>query len=101
MMKSIQQHLIDDWRLAWRFWAMRVDALGIAFASVFMAFPGLALDVWNNFPADLKAVIPQQWTPFISVGLLVLSMAVRVIKQRKLEAIRNDSSKPVGVGEDQ
>lgn len=100
-MKKIRDYLINDWHLAWRFWSMRVDAFGVAFASVFLAFPSLAVDVWNNFPADLKTYIPQQWTPYISIGLLGLSIVVRVVKQRKLEAIRNDSAKPVGTGENQ
>lgn len=75
---------IDDSNKFIHFWSIRVDILAAAFSGFLIAFPDIANDVWNQFPQDLKSVLPVQWTHAISIGLLVASMVARVLKQSKL-----------------
>lgn len=84
--EKIKAALVEDARNWWKWWSVRVDLIGVAFAGYFMVFPGVAMDVWNQLPPDLKALIPAQWTQAISVGLLVLSLVVRTLKQKNLES---------------
>lgn len=86
MINKIRQHLINDWHLFFKFWSVRLDMIGAAFLAIILAFPDAALYVWVQFPPDLKALIPVEWTPYISLGLLLASMVARAIKQPKLKA---------------
>lgn len=79
--------LIPDWRNWWRFWSLRLGALGTALAAWLIASPEAALAAWAALPQDLKAFIPPDYMPFIGVGLFVLSMFARVTKQEKLPEV--------------
>lgn len=82
--KKIQ--LIDNWRVRFfKFWSVRIDLIAAAFAGYALAFPDAAIMAWNQFPAELKAYVPVQWTPYISMFLLIASMVARSIKQPKLK----------------
>uniref|UniRef100_A0AAU6VZY0 Holin n=1 Tax=Pseudomonas phage Pavpe01 TaxID=3138545 RepID=A0AAU6VZY0_9VIRU len=85
MADRIKLELIDDWRLFWRFTSLQLGAIGAALTGVLIAFPDAALYAWGILPADLKAVIPERYLPLIGVGVFVLSMFARLIKQRKPE----------------
>ena len=84
--ETLKAAMVDDAKNCWKWWSVRVDAIGILFGGYFMIFPGVAMDIWTQFPPDLKALIPAQWTQAISVGLLVISLIVRTLKQKKLES---------------
>lgn len=86
MINKIRQHLIDDWKLFFKFWSVQLDIIAAVLGGVMIAFPDAALYVWSQFPPDLKAMIPTEWTPYISVSLLVASLLARAIKQPKLKA---------------
>lgn len=74
--------LIDHWKVAWRLWSIRFNALGLAFLS--FDFVG-AMHVWNMLPPDLRAVVPQRFLSVIGAVLFVLSMISRIIKQPNVE----------------
>lgn len=76
--------LIDDWRKAWRFLSIQLGIVGSTVAGWLVAFPDHALAVWATLPDDLKAVLPAQYMPLFGVGIFVLSLIARIVKQRKL-----------------
>ncbi|WQZ00332.1 holin [Escherichia phage Shy] len=85
MINRVKVELIDDWRLFWRFWSVRLGIIGTALTGVLVAFPDAALYAWNLLPSDLKAAIPEQYVPLIGVGVFVLSLVARLIKQQRPE----------------
>jgi predicted membrane chloride channel (bestrophin family) len=80
--------LVEHWRLILRQWSLWLGVVGTAVTSALLASPDMALQVWLMMPADLKATIPQQYTPFIGVGIFVLGLVAKFINQAKLEAQR-------------
>ena len=38
--------LIEDWRECWRFWSVRLAAVGTAITGLLVAFPDAALAAW-------------------------------------------------------
>jgi hypothetical protein len=83
---------IADIKQFFKFWSVRIDMIALAFSGWFLAFPDSALTVWNMFPQDLKTAIPDGWVRVISVGLLVLSLIARSIRQNKLKGGANESA---------
>ena len=64
--------LVDDARRAYRWFS--VQAMGLA-----LAIQG----AWEVIPADMKAGIPQQYVTWLTLGLLVLGIAGRLVDQGK------------------
>jgi hypothetical protein len=87
----MKRFLIPDARKAWKFWSVRLQILGTTIVSVFVMVPEAALTVWNNFPADLKALLPSQYMPMIGAAICITAVVARVIRQRKLGEIQNGS----------
>lgn len=95
MISRVKIALIDDWRLFWRFWSVRLGIIGTAITGVLVASPDAALYAWNMLPPDLKAAIPERYVPLIGVGVFVLSMFARVVKQKRPDdkgVTKDDSS---------
>ena len=76
--------LVDGWRKWYKFWSTRLGIIGTAIASVLIASPNLALDLWSNLPAEFKALIPPNYMPMIGVALFIVSMISKFIVQEKL-----------------
>lgn len=62
--------LIDEWDKAWRM--LSVQAMTAA-----AAIQG----AWLSIPPDLKSSVPSQWVHYLTIGLLVLGVAGRLVKQ--------------------
>lgn len=75
--------LVDDWKDWWRWWSLRLAALGTAITSVMIAYPDAALSAWNILPEDIKATLPPDYIALIGVGIFACSMVARVVKQEK------------------
>ena len=82
--------LIPNWKHFWRFWSLRLGALGTLLTSILIAFPDVALQAWNVLPDDLKGFIPERFVPLIGVAVFVTSMLARVVKQEKLHRIEEE-----------
>ena len=72
--------MIDNWRKAWRFWSLRLQAAGLAV----LAFPDLLVESWLFLPAELKAMLPAEYASIVGISLIAAGMIARLIKQRKL-----------------
>lgn len=66
--------LIPNWRRAWRM------------ASMQAMFAATALQMaWEANPEAIKAVVPAQWVPWITIGMLVFGMVGRLLHQPKVQ----------------
>lgn len=66
--------LVDDARRAWRWFSVQAMALAVA-----------GQVAWANMPGDLKASVPPNLVTYGTIGLLVLGILGRLVKQGKAE----------------
>jgi hypothetical protein len=64
--------LVDDAKQAWRWISMQCMGLALALQGA-----------WEVMPDDMKAGIPPKLVTYIALGLLVIGMAGRLVKQEK------------------
>jgi hypothetical protein len=64
--------LVDDFKSAWRWFSVQ---------AMFLAF--VLQGAWEAVPADMKASIPQQYVTYITLFLLAMGIAGRLVKQEK------------------
>jgi hypothetical protein len=76
--------LIDDFRCFTKFWSVRLAVIGSTLTAALIAFPEIALSVWTMMPGDLRSAFPEKYMPLIGVGIFVLSIIARAIKQERL-----------------
>lgn len=77
--------LLPHWRVLWRSWSVRLNALGLAILAWFAFDPVSLLAVWNMMPAAVRDLIPQQFLSVIGAALFALSMIARLVKQPKMQ----------------
>lgn len=79
-------HLIDDWaRKVWRFWSVRLNAIGLAILGWVQFDPVGALAVWNMMPPAVRHALPDNFLTLLGLSLFALAMLARVVAQPKLE----------------
>lgn len=84
--------LIENWRVWYKLWSVRLTAIGTVLAGWFMASPDAFLNVWLMLPQELKDVLPPDVVKFIPIFLLVVGTFARVVKQNKLPQVNSDDS---------
>lgn len=62
--------LVDNARDAWRWFSVQAMALAVAIEGA-----------WLAIPPDLKSRIPETWVDALTMGLLVLGIFGRLVKQ--------------------
>lgn len=73
-MMWIRDRLIDDWNQAWRFWSVRMQALGALLTTLMVMVPAM--------PPEIQALVPVKYR-VIALGLwAAASIASRLIKQQ-------------------
>ena len=82
----IRARLIDDARLWWRFWSIRLAMLGALLTAFVQWFPDTLAAVWNAMPADMRALLPAPLLHSIPVVLFVAVGIARVVSQRKAKS---------------
>lgn len=85
--------LIPDWRLMWRSWSVRLNALGLAILAIVAVDPVMLLSVWNMMPAAVRDLVPTQLLSAVGAALFGLSMLARIVRQPKLEEKRDAVAK--------
>jgi len=83
--------LIENWRIVYKFWSVRLTAVGTLMVGYIAAVPDILVSAWNMLPADLRTIIPPNYLLYISVGIFIAGMFSRVVKQDKLNAECNKS----------
>ncbi len=81
---KIEAYLVEHWRVVWRYWSVRLNAVGVLLASAFFAFPDFALHAWSLIPAEAKAIIPPRYMPLVGVALSAAALVASYVRQRKL-----------------
>lgn len=63
--------LVDNARNAWRWFSVQAMALAVVIEGA-----------WMGIPPDLKSRIPETWADAVVMGLLVLGIVGRMVKQQ-------------------
>ncbi len=71
-MRPVEEWLVENWRGAWRWFSLQAMALTAAIQAA-----------WAAMPDDLKQHFPAKLVTAISVGLLLLGIGGRLVRQRK------------------
>jgi hypothetical protein len=71
-MMLLEGRLVAEWRSAWRWFSLQAMALTAAIQAA-----------WATIPDDLKQHFPARLVTVVSVGLLLLGIGGRLVKQRK------------------
>jgi hypothetical protein len=72
---------VEDWRSGWKWLSVHCMTLAIAVQGA-----------WMWLPPDLKSTLPQEIVSGISIGLLVLGVIGRFVKQEKKDGNDPDSA---------
>ena len=64
--------LVDNWRNCWRW-----------FSTQAMVLAGAIQGSWLFVPDDLRSTIPPQWLQGITIALMVMGVAGRLVKQKE------------------
>lgn len=86
---KLKAHLIEDWRLGWQFWSVRLGVIGTVVTGVFVAWPDFVLYLWGAMPYEVKALIHPKAVQLLGVFIFGMSVVARFVKQRKLDAKRS------------
>lgn len=63
--------LVDNARNAWRWFSVQAMVLAVAIEGAWMAIP-----------PDLKSRVPETWVDAVTMGLIVLGIFGRMVKQQ-------------------
>ena len=66
--------LVQDWRRCWRWFSVQA-----------MVVAGAIQGAWLFIPADMKASVPDDWVRWMTLTLLVLGIAGRLVQQTPQE----------------
>lgn len=83
IIEAIRARLIADWHLAFRFWSVRLNSLGL----ILLTGCQFATDAWNSMPQDLRHALP--YAQGISIALFFSGLIARLVAQPKLEDTSN------------
>jgi hypothetical protein len=78
----VRAHLIDDARLWWRFWSIRLAALGAIVTALAQWFPDAVLVAWNGVPPEMRAYLPTPVLRSIPMILFVAILVARIVAQK-------------------
>lgn len=85
MIDWLKARLIPEARAWWRFWSMRLNAIGLAILAWVQFDPVSVLAVWNMMPAQVRNVVPEHALTGLALVFFALAMLARLVRQPKLE----------------
>lgn len=74
--------LVDNWKQAWRWWSVRLAAIGAAIAGTLIVAPESILQAWALLPADMQASI-EAYRGYIALAAFGLAIVARLVEQPK------------------
>lgn len=80
--------LINEWRSAWRYWSVRLNAIGLAIMGYLWFDPTAVLAVVNMMPHGVRQALPANIDALIGGLFFALAMISRLVVQPKMEAHR-------------
>jgi len=92
LVDRVRARLVAHARDWWRWWSVRVIAVGV-FLNTWIAFdPGAVLWLWRMLPAPLARLLPVELVSLVSVALFLLALVMRLTRQKALEAKKENSN---------
>lgn len=77
-------NLIPNWRQAWRWWSVRVSALGTLLLALAIAAPDVVAGAWALLPAEVLAILPRNVALIVPLMLQAGTGLARILRQRGL-----------------
>lgn len=77
--------IIPHWRVLWRAWSVRLNAIGLAILAWFAVDPVSLLAVWNMMPAAVHEIFPAQLASILGAILFALSLMAKFVRQPKMQ----------------
>lgn len=78
----LRDHLVADWRHAWRWFSVQL----MAAAGIIELLEIALRRAWLDLPPAILAVVPADILSTLSIGLLVLGIMGRMVKQKSAQA---------------
>ena len=78
--------LISEWKQAWRYWSVKLNALGLAIMGYLWFDPSAVLYIVNLMPPAVRQLLPFHIEAFIGATFFALAMISRLVKQPKAQA---------------
>lgn len=72
------------WRKWWKMFSVWFSIVGASILGVVEFLPDFAVKAWDMIPESLKAGIPVEYLPKISLALWIVSVFSQFIRQKKL-----------------
>lgn len=85
MIARLKARLVPEARAFWRFWSIRLNAIGLAILAWVQFDPVGALAVFNMMPAHVRAALPEHFLTGVAFVFFALAMIARLVKQPALE----------------
>ena len=79
--------LINDWKDWWRWWSLRLTALGTMVSGYLIANPDIAVTMWMSMPEDIRSYMPAQYMPAIGLVIVGVGQVARFLKQHQPKSI--------------
>ena len=86
-------NLIADWKDWWRWWSLRLTALGTMLSGYLIANPDIAVTMWLQIPDDIRLYMPAQYMPAIGLLIVLVGQAARFLKQNQPKSVGAQLSK--------
>lgn len=75
--------LVPNWRQAWRWWSVRVSAIGAALSALAIGAPDLITSVWTSLPVDAREALPFRLSMVVPTVLFALNILARILQQHE------------------
>lgn len=85
--------LIDNWKMSWRMWSVRLSSFGAAVMGLFVYFPEWTLNLFNAMPRDVRDKLPDNLALIIAMVVFVGTAIARIVKQEKLDKGGNNETR--------
>lgn len=85
----LRARLVDECRDWWRWWSVRLNAIGLAIMGWLAFDPVSLLYVWNLLPRDVRNLLPDLPVTAIGAALFALALIARLVRQPKIEGKRD------------
>lgn len=82
---QLRARFVDDCRAWWKFWSLRLTAIGVVLQSWITIAPDSLSAVWGQTPGEVRDLLPLWLVKTIPIALFVAAMVARLMKQRKLQ----------------